>query len=75
MNFPALPRDGNTWKVAAVLATGLFVVLSGFALAERWLHPERAQQRESPRRHPERLHRHSRPSEVERQFEEFRQKY
>lgn len=57
-----------------MVAMGLFVVLSGFVLAERWLHPERAQ-RESPSRHPERLHRGSRPPEVERQFEELRQKY
>ena len=74
MNFPALPRDDKTWKVAAVVAMGLFLVLSAITLAERWLHPERAQ-RENPSGHPERLRRGSKPSEVERQFEELRQKY
>lgn len=73
MNERPLPYDGRTWKLAAVAAMGVFVVLSGFALAERWLHPERAQ-RESPGRHPERLHRSSRPPEVERQFEAFGKK-
>ncbi|MBN8420108.1 MAG: hypothetical protein J0L73_14415 [Verrucomicrobia bacterium] len=74
MNFPALPRDSKTWKVAAVVAMGLFVVVSVVALAERWLHPERAQH-ERRSGHPERLHRGAKPSEVERQFEEFRQKH
>ncbi|MCF7788072.1 MAG: hypothetical protein K9N47_18260 [Prosthecobacter sp.] len=74
MNTPALPRDAKTWKLAALVAMGLFVGFSSFALMERWLHPERALHERHDER-PERMHRHSKPPEVERQFEEFWKKY
>lgn len=65
-----LPYNGRTWKLAALVAMGLFVVLSVIVLMERWLHPERAQNGEHAG-HPERLHRRSLPPEVKLQFDDL----
>lgn len=70
MNTPALPRDGKTLKLAALIAMVLFVTLAVFALLLPRFQPE-GEQRERSRRHQEPTRRSSLPPEVQRQFEEF----
>ena len=69
MYIPAFPQDAKTWKLAALIAMGLFVTLSLFAMLQQRFHPEREQREiNSGRREPTR---HSLPPEVQRQLQEF----
>jgi hypothetical protein len=70
MNTPALPRDAKTWKLAAVVAMGLFVIFSLIVLMERWLHPERApRERNNESREP--MRRSLMPPDMNRQLQEI----